>query len=141
MSWVANSEYTYDSSTSVQALAIWDTLSFGNSANMATKLTWTCPAAGLWHIATTFSFSMNTNDQPCSFQLYHNGSQVWYFTAWYNIGASGEGITTQCESIFLNLAAGNTLEWYLGLGGITTTIGGGNSNSGNTTFNAIRIAP
>jgi len=50
MSWAANSEYTYDGSPNVQALAIWDTVSFGNSANMAAKLTWTCPAAGLWHI-------------------------------------------------------------------------------------------
>jgi len=81
MSWVANSEYTYDSSTTVQALAIWDTISFGNSANMVAKTTWTCPAAGLWHIAATFGFSMNTNDQACSFWLYHNGSKVWYFTA------------------------------------------------------------
>jgi len=110
MSWAANSGYTYDGSTSVQALAIRDTLSFGNSANMATKTTWTCPAAGLWHIAAMFSFSMNTNDQPCTFQLYHSGSEVWYFTAWYNNSASHEGITTQCKSIFLNLAAGNTLE-------------------------------
>jgi len=47
MSWAANSEYTYDSSSTPQALAIWDTLSFGNSANMASASTWTCPAAGL----------------------------------------------------------------------------------------------
>jgi len=73
MSWATNSEYTYDGGTSVQALAIWDTLNFGNSANMATKTTWTCPAAGLWHIALTFGFNMNSNDKPCSFQLYHNG--------------------------------------------------------------------
>jgi len=46
------------------------------------------------------------------------------------------------ESIFLNLADGDTLEWYLGLGGsITMTIGGGNNNSGNTTFSTIRITP
>jgi len=49
MSWAANGQYTYDSSSSVQALAIWDTLSFGNSANMATKTTWTYPATGLAH--------------------------------------------------------------------------------------------
>jgi len=85
---------------------------------------------------------MNTNDQPCSFQLYHNGVEVWYFTAWHNIATASEGITTQCESIFLNLAVGDTLEWYLLLeGNISMTIGGGNANSGNTTFNAIRIAP
>jgi len=142
MSWAANSEYTYDGISGVQALAICDTLSFGNSANMATKKTWTCPATGLWHIAATLGFSMNLNDEACSFQLYHNGSEVWYFTTWYNIGAASEGITTQCKSIFLNLAAGNTLEWYLELaGGITMTISGGNNNSGNTTFNAIRIDP
>jgi len=139
ISWAANSEYTYSSSTTVQALAIWDTISFGNSANMATKSTWICPAAG---IAATFSFSMKNNDQACSLQLYPNGSEVWYFTAWHNIEAAGQGITTQCESIFLNLGSGNTLEWYLELGGgINMTIGGGNNNSGNTTFNAIRIAP
>jgi len=142
MSWVANTIYTYDSSSTVQALTIWDTLNFGNSANMATKSTWTCPAAGLWHIATMFSFSMNTNDQPCSFQLYHNGAEVWYFTAWYNIATAGECITTQFKSIFLNLAVGDTLEWYLLLGGsISMTIGGSDHNSGNTTFNAIRIGP
>jgi len=84
---------------------------------MASKSTLTCPAAGLWHIAATFGFSMKTNDQFCLFQLYHNGSEVWYFTAWYNIASAGAGITTQCESIFLNLATGNTLEWYLDLGG------------------------
>jgi len=88
----------------------------------------------LWHIATMFGFSMNTNDQACSFQLYHNGSEVWYFTAWYNIARACEGITTQCKSIFLNLATGDTLEWYLGMSGsVTMTIRGGNSNSGNTT--------
>jgi len=115
---------------------------FGNSANMATKSTWTCTAAGRWHLATTFGFSINTNDQPCTFQLYHNGAEVWYFTVWHNIGTVGEGITTQCESIFLNLATGNTLEWYLDLGSsISMTIGGGKQNSGNTTFNTIRIAP
>jgi len=111
VSWVANSEYTYDGNSSVQALAIWDTLNFGNSANMATKTTWTCPAAGLWHIAATFGLSMNTNDQAYSFWLYHNGGEVWYFTTWYNIASAGDSITTQCESIFLNLATGNTLEW------------------------------
>jgi len=47
MRWASNSEYTYDGGITVQALAIWDTLNFGNSANMATKTTWTCPAAGL----------------------------------------------------------------------------------------------
>jgi len=132
MSWAANSEYTYDGNSCVQALAIWDTLNFGNSANMAAKTTWTCPTAGLWHIAT-FCFSMNTNDQACSFQLYHNGMEVEYFSVWSNIATEGEGITMQCESIFLNLAAGHTLEWYLGLiGRITMTIRGGNNNSGNT---------
>jgi hypothetical protein len=139
MSWAANSEYTYNSSSTAQALAIWDTLSFGNSVNMATKTTWTCPAAGLWHIAATFGYSMNTNDQACSFWLYQNGAEVWYFTSWYNIASAGDGITTQCESIFLNLAAGDTLEWYTQFtgSGVTITIGGANQNSGNTTFNAI----
>jgi len=42
---------------------------------MATKMTWSCPAAGLWHIAAMFGFNMNTNDQPCSFQLFHNGAE------------------------------------------------------------------
>jgi len=65
----------------------------------------------------------------------------WYFTAWYSIAAVGEGITTQFESIFLNLATGDTLEWYLLSSSITMTIRGGNSNSGNTRFNTIRIAP
>jgi len=106
---------------------------------MPTKSTWTCPAAGLWHIAATFGFTMNTNDEACSFQFYHNGSEAWYFTLGTILH---EGIMTQCESIFLNLATGNTLEWYLGIRGcISMTIGGGSCNSSNTMFNAIRIAP
>jgi len=48
---------------------------------------------------------------------------------------------TQCKSIFLNLATGNTLEWYLLLGGSITMTIGGNYNSGNTTLNSIRITP
>jgi len=85
---------------------------------------------------------MNTNDEPCSFWLYHNGMEVLYFTAWNNIASAGEGFTTQCESIFLNLATGDTLKWYLGLGSsITMTIGSGNNNSCNIIFNAIRLAP
>jgi len=99
MSWAENSEYTYDGSTKIQALAIWDTLTFGNSANMATKTTWKCPAAGLWNIAAMFGFSMNTHDQACSLWLYCNGGELWYFTAWYNIASAGKGITTQCKSI------------------------------------------
>jgi len=76
------------------------------------------------------------------FQLYHNGAEVWYFTVWFNIATAGEGITTQCESIFLNLASGETLEWYLLLSGsITMTISSINHNSGYTTFKPIRIAP
>jgi len=81
---------------------------------------------------------MNTNDQPCSFQLFHNGAEVWYFTALQQ----QVRVSPQCKSIFLNLAVGDTLEWYIMFtGSITLTIGGGNQNSGNTTFKAIRIAP
>jgi len=65
---------------------------------------------------------MNTYDKACSFHFYQNDSEVWYFTTWHNIGAAGEGITTQFESIFLNLATGNTLEWYLDLGGSITML-------------------
>jgi len=58
------------------------------------------------------------------------------------LSGATEGITTQCKSIFLNLTANDTLEWFLGVsGGFTMTIGGANHNSGNTTFNAIRIVP
>jgi hypothetical protein len=139
MSWAANSEYTY---SYTQALAIWDTISFGNSANMATKSTWSCPAAGLWLITGTFGFSLNTADSPCSFRLAHNGVIVGYFTAWYNPGAGGNGMTTESDCVFLNLATGDTIEWYVGLnGGCTMTIGGGNNYSGSTTFSAVRIAP
>ena len=142
MSWAANSEYTYASNSTVQALAIWDTLSFGNSANMATKTTWTCPAAGLWSIAATFGYSMSNTGEICSFQLYHNGVEVRYFTFWYSVAVPDLGITKQCDSILLNLAAGDTLEWYILTDGATSmVIGGGNNSSGNTTFNAVRLAP
>jgi len=46
------------------------------------------------------------------------------------------------ESILLNLAAGDTLEWYVTVDGYTARIGGGGTdNGGTTTFNTVRIAP
>jgi len=45
------------------------------------------------------------------------------------------------ESILLNLAAGDTLEWYVTTYGYTAKIGGFNTNGGTSTFNTVRIAP
>jgi len=85
--------------------------------------------------------SMNTNHEPCSFQLYHNGAEVWYFTAWYNISTAGKGITTQCESV-------NTGTY--GTGGMGTIPGsnstiyetmGTNEQSGNGGLNNLSQPP
>jgi hypothetical protein len=142
MSWEAANEYAIDQTGNPVILPIWGALNFGNTANMASLSTWTCPAAGLWHISASFGFILSEEDIPVSFQLYHNGAEVWYFTEWFRTASTGEGATTECESIYLNLAVGDTLAWYSeAANGITLTVGGGNSNSGNTTFNAIRIAP
>jgi len=141
MSWAANSEYTYDSSSTPQALAIWDTLSFGNSANMASKTTWTCQAAGLWNISASYGISLTIAHGYVTIQLYHNGSSTFFTTFWVNVDLAGQGIVKNVESILLNLAAGDTLEWYVTTYGYTATIGGGINNGGNTMFNAVRLAP
>jgi len=101
---------------------------------------WTCPAAGLWNITATFGFSMASSGGSCSFMLYKNGSEVWSFMAWYNVQTDGQGATTPFQSILLNLASGNTLGWHVEFyNSANLSIGGGNNNSGNTIFNAIRI--
>jgi len=141
MSWTANSEYKYSSSGNLQALAIWDTLSFGNSANMASKTTWTCPAAGLWNISASYGLSLSVTNGYVTIQLYHNGSSTFFTTFWVNVYTAGDGIVKNVESILLNLAAGDTLEWYVIVDGYTAKIGGGTDNGGTTMFNAVRIAP
>jgi len=145
MSWTANNQYTYDSSSSPQALAIWDTVTFGNSANMASASTWTCPAAGLWNISASYGISLpGTDNGYVTIQLYHNGASAFFSTFWVNVasGDAGDGIVKNIESILLyNLAAGDTLEWYVTTYGYTAKIGGNTSNGGTTMFNAVRIAP
>jgi len=142
MSWTANNQYTYDSSSSPQALAIWDTVSFGNSANMASASTWTCPAAGLWNISASFGLSLTVTNGFVQIQLYHNGSSTFMTTFWINVGSAGDGIVKNIESILLyNLSAGDTLEWYVTTYYYTAKIGGGSNNGGTTMFNAVRIAP
>jgi len=58
-----------------------------------------------------------------------------------NVDLAGQGIVKNIESILLNLAAGDTLEWYVTTYGYTAKIGGGSSNGGTTMFNAVRIVP
>jgi len=141
MSWTAANEYTFDSSSTPQVLAIWDTITFGNSANMASASTWTCPAAGLWNISASYGISMTVTNGYVQVQLYHNGSSTFFTTFWVNVGYAGDGIVKNIESILLNLAVGDTLEWYVTTYGYTAKIGGGTSNGGTTMFNAVRIAP
>jgi len=142
MSWTSNDQYTFDSSNSVQVLAIWDTITFGNSANMASASTWTCPAAGLWNISASYGISLPGIDNGyVTIQLYHNGASVFFTTFWVNVSYAGDGIVKNIESILLNLAVGDTLEWYVTTYGYTAKIGGNTSNGGTTMFNAVRIAP
>jgi len=139
MSWAANSEVTINNLSVPQALGIWDTINFGNSANLSNMFTWTCPAAGLWNITATFGFSSGGS---CSFMLYQNSSEVWSFMELYNVQTAGQGATTPCQSILLNLVSDNTLEWDVEFyNSANLSIGGGHNNSGNTAFNAIRIGP
>jgi len=117
MSWQAGSSYTFNSSSSPQILAVWDTLSFGNSANMASKSTWTCPASGLWNILASYGISLNVTNGFVEIQLYNNGSSVFFTTFWVNVSTAGEGIVKNIESVLINLSSGDTLAWY-----ITTTV-------------------
>jgi len=96
MSWA---EYTYDSSSNVQALAIWDTLSLSNSTNMASASTWTCPAAGLWNISASYGISLSVTNGYVTIQLYHNGSSTFFTTFWVKVYTAGDGIVKNIESI------------------------------------------
>jgi len=90
MSWQAGMSYTFDTSGSPQILAVWDTLSFGNSANMASKSTWNCPASGLWNISASYGLSLNVTNGFVEIQLYKNSSSVFFTTFWFNVSAAGE---------------------------------------------------
>jgi len=139
MSWQSGTPYTFNSSSSPQILAVWDTLSFGNSANMASKSTWTCPAAGLWNISASYGLALNVTNGYVQIQLYKNSSSVYFITFWVNVQYTYQGIVQNIESVLLNLSSGDTLAWY-----ITTpnnaTIGSGIANGGTTMFNAVRLA-
>jgi len=141
MSWNLGTFITFDSSYSPQPLALWNVLIFGNSANMASASTWTCPAAGLWNISASYGISLSVTNGYVQVQLYHNGSSTFFTTFWVNVSTAGDGIVKNIESILLNLAAGDTLEWYVTVNGYTARIGGGTDNGGTTSFNAVRIAP
>jgi len=141
MSWNLGTATTFDSSSSPQPLALWNVLVFGSSANMASASTWTCPAAGLWNISASYGISLSVTNGYVQAQLYHNGSSTFLTTLWVNVYTAGDGIVKNIESILLNLAAGDTLEWYVTVDGYTAKIGGVTTNGGTTTFNAVRIAP
>jgi len=141
MRWTSTSEFTYDSSDTPQSLAIWDTITFGNSANMSLATIWTCPAAGLWNISAAFGISLTVSSGYVQIQLYHNDSSIFLTTFWINVGESGQGVVKNTGTILVNLAAGDTLDWYMTTYQYTATIGGGSSNGGTTSFNAIRIGP
>jgi len=141
MSWNLGTATTFDSGDSPQLIAIWNVLVFGNSANMASASTWTCPAAGLWNISASFGLSLSVTNGFVQVQLYHNGSSTFFTTFWANVGTVGNGIVKNIESILLNLAAGDTLEWYVSVYGYNAMIGGGTSNGGTIMFNAVRLAP
>jgi len=108
---------------------------------MASASTWTCPAAGLWNISASYGISLSVTNGYVQVQLYHNGSSTFITTFWVNVSTAGDGIVKNIESILLNLAAGDTLEWYVTVDGYNAKIGGVNTNGGTTTFNAVRIAP
>jgi len=113
MSWNSGTPTTFDSSSSPQPLALWNVLVFGNSANMASASTWTCPAAGLWNISASYGISLSVTNGYLQVQLYHNGSSTFFTTFWVTVGTAGDGIVKNIEPILLNLTAGDTLEWYV----------------------------
>jgi len=80
-------------------MPIWDTLSFGNSANMASKATWICPASGLWNISASYGISLNVTNGFVQIQIFKNSSSVFFTTFWVNVGSAGEGIVKNIESV------------------------------------------
>jgi len=59
-SWYQNTTVSLDISTTSQSLALWTASYFGDSGNMASATTWTCPATGLWSFKTSFGYTSNT---------------------------------------------------------------------------------
>jgi len=141
MSWNSGTASTFDSSYSPQPLVLWNVLVFGNSTNIASASTWTFPAASLWNISASYGLSLSVTNGYVQVQLYYNGSSTFFTTFWVNVGTAGQGIVNNIESILLNLAAGDTLEWYVTVNGYNAKLGGGLSNGGTTSFNAVRIEP
>jgi len=140
MHWQSGTAQTFSSSSSPQVLAVWDTLIFGNSANMASKSTWTCLASGLWNISALYGLSLSVTKSYVTIQLYKNGSSVFFTTFWVNVSQSGQGIVKNIESVLINLSSGDTLEWYVTNPFADATIGGGTTNGGTTQFSAVRLA-
>jgi len=107
MSWNSSTATTFDSSASPQQpIVIWDTLVFGDSADMALATTWTCLAASLWNISASYGICLSVANGNVQIQLYKNGSSAFFTTFWVNFGLAGDGIVKNIESILLNLTAG-----------------------------------
>jgi len=88
----------------------------------------------------SYGISLSVANSFVQVQPYKNGSST-FTTFWVNIGLAGDGIVQNIESILLNLAAGDKLEWYVTVNGYNATIGAGTTNSGTTMPNTIRLAP
>jgi len=111
-SWYQNTTVSLDTSTTSQPLALWTASYFGDSGNMVSATTWTCPASGLWSFKTSFGYQSNTINIAIYLQLLHNSNGVGTNTNWF-LNPEGTGSPTFYYDNLLSMTKGDTLEWEM----------------------------
>jgi len=111
-SWYQTTTVSIGMSTTSQPLALWAASYFGNSDNMVSATTWTCPASGLWNFETNFSYLSSITNIAIYLQLVHNSSGVATNINWY-LNPEGTGLPNIYYNNLLNLTKGDTLQWNM----------------------------
>jgi len=111
-SWYQTTTVSLDTSTTSQPLALWTASYFGDSGNMASGTTWTCPATGLWSFKTSFGYTSNTTNIAIYLQLLHNSNVFASNINWF-LNPEGTGSPTFYYDDLLSMTKGDTLEWEM----------------------------
>jgi len=111
-SWYQTTTISLDISITSQPLALWTISSFGESGNMVSATTWTCPATGLWSFKTSFGYQSNTTNITIYLQLLQNSNEVANKVNWY-LNPEGTGSPNIYYDNLLNMTKGDTLEWQM----------------------------
>jgi len=111
-SWYQTTTVSIGISIDSQPLALWTASYFGNSDNMVSATTWSCPASGLWNFKTNFSYLSSVTNIALYLQMLLNSSSIATNINWY-LNPEGTGSPNICYDILLNLTKGDTLQWNM----------------------------